>query len=115
MAVASSADRVKINANLRVAGIAQSDFKAVISGEDVINKKPSPEIYEKAAGAIGVHPGNCIVIEDALNGIQAAKAAGMRCVAVTTSFTKEMLEKEKPDYICSSIGEVYGIISKLCC
>lgn len=105
-ALASSADFIKINANLRVAGIDKSTFQAVIGGDDVERKKPFPDIYLLAAQKIGANPAECIVVEDAINGIQAAKAAGMRCVAVTTSFSRELLEKEQPDYIINDIGEL---------
>lgn len=110
MALASSADRIKIEANLKVAGIPTSSFAAVISGEDVVNKKPSPEIYLKAAEMICENPAKCVVVEDAVNGIKAAKAAGMKCIAITTSFSREDLEKEKPDFICDSIDDVYTIL-----
>lgn len=105
MALASSADRIKIEANLRVAGINPSLFSAIICGEDVKNKKPSPDIYLMAANRIGTNPQQCIVIEDAINGIQAAKAAGMKCVAVATSFQKSLLEKENPDLIYDKISD----------
>ena len=109
MALASSADRIKIDANLRVAGINPSLFSAIISGEDVINKKPSPDIYLLAASRIGANPQDCIVIEDALNGIQAAKAAGMKCVAIATSFEKAVLKNEKPDLIYNKISDAVNI------
>jgi beta-phosphoglucomutase len=105
MALASSADRIKIDANLRVAGIAPSLFSAIISGEDVANKKPSPDIYQLAAKKIGSRPEECIVIEDAINGIQAAKAAGMKCLAVATSFKREVLEKESPEFIVDKLRD----------
>jgi len=112
MALASSADRLKIEANLRVAGIDFSYFSAVISGEDVSKKKPSPDIYLAAANRIGIPPEQCIVIEDAVNGIQAAKAAGMKCIAVASSFKKNVLRKENPDFLCDSICEVYPSINQ---
>jgi cytidine deaminase len=91
MAVASSADRVKIGINLREIGIAADTFDAIISGEDVERKKPFPDIYLLAAERIGLQPQNCIVIEDAVSGITAGKAAGCKCLAVTTSFPTEKL------------------------
>jgi HAD superfamily hydrolase (TIGR01509 family) len=113
MALASSADLVKINANLKVAKIPKDFFNAIVSGEDVVQKKPAPEIYLKAAQKIGIQAANCIVVEDALNGITAAKAAGMRCIAVTTSFDRATLQKEKPDFICRQIGEVAAVTIRL--
>ena len=56
---------------------------AVVSGEDTPQGKPAPDIFLAAARAIGLAPVNCVVIEDAVAGVQAARAGGMRCVAVT--------------------------------
>jgi HAD superfamily hydrolase (TIGR01509 family) len=105
-ALASSADFIKIDANLRVAGIEKSVFKAIVGGEEVKHKKPFPDIYLLAAERIGARPESCIVVEDAVNGIQAAKAAGMKSVAVATSFPRELLEREQPDYIIDDLGEL---------
>lgn len=112
-ALASSADKIKIIANLEAAKIPLTFFDAIISGDDVENKKPSPDIYLLAAERIGVKYEDCIVVEDALNGIVAAKAAGMRCIAVSTSFTKEKLLQEKPEWICGDIHEVNLLIKNL--
>jgi HAD superfamily hydrolase (TIGR01509 family) len=112
-ALASSADRIKIEANLRAAGIATDLFGAIISGEHVEHKKPAPDIYLAAAAAIGALPAECLVVEDALNGIQAAKAAGMRCIAVTTTFSREELAQEGPDYICPDMPAVQALIASL--
>ena len=112
-ALASSADLVKITANLSVAKILRALFAAIISGEDVTYKKPDPEIYLLAAQKLEMPPVNCVVVEDALNGIQAAKAARMKCIAVATSFTKEFLQKGNPDFICSQIFEVGPIVNQL--
>lgn len=91
LAVASSADRVKVDTNLRELGLAENTFDAVICGTDVVKKKPDPEIFLTAAERLGVEPAGCLVVEDAVNGVAAAKAAGMRCLGITTSFTPEEL------------------------
>jgi beta-phosphoglucomutase-like phosphatase (HAD superfamily) len=57
-----------------------------VTGEAVSNKKPAPDIFLTAAEKLGVTPAECVVVEDAVNGLQAANAAGMRCVAVATTF-----------------------------
>lgn len=67
-------------------------FSAVIAAEDITASKPSPDGYLKGAEALGVKPTDCIVIEDAPSGVAAAKAAGMRCVAVTTTHSAEELK-----------------------
>jgi beta-phosphoglucomutase len=104
LAVASSADRIKVAANLRVARISTDLFNVVLSAENVQHKKPDPEIYLLAAERLGAAPANCIVVEDAVNGIRAAHAAGMRCVALTTTFAREVLEQEDPDWIVADIS-----------
>ncbi len=90
-AVASSADAVKVQANLRAAGIGLNLFSAVCSGEDVVHKKPAPDIFLLAAEKLGVSPEKCLVVEDAVSGVKAAVAAGMRCVGISTSFPVETL------------------------
>lgn len=91
LAVASSADRIKVGINLREIGIPPESFDAIVTGEDVVNKKPSPDIFLLAAERLGVPAADCIVVEDAVNGVAAAKAAGMRCLGLTTSFTPTQL------------------------
>lgn len=59
-------------------------FEIIISGTE-LPAKPEPEIFLKAAHAVGCHPKDCLVIEDSLAGIRAAKNAGMKCIAVTTT------------------------------
>jgi len=104
MAVASSADRIKIAINLCEIGLEDTLFDAVISGEDVERKKPFPDIYLLAAKRIGVKPEACLVVEDAISGITAGKAAGAKCLALTTSFPAEKLSEA--DWICMDLSEV---------
>lgn len=112
IAVASSADRIKIEINLREIGLESSLFDAVISGEDVELKKPFPDIYLLAAKQIGVEPKACLVVEDAISGITAGKAAGCKCLALTTSFPAEMLNHA--DWICKDLSEVpVGLVHNL--
>ncbi|HKX62187.1 MAG TPA: HAD-IA family hydrolase, partial [Verrucomicrobiae bacterium] len=92
VAVASSADRIKIEANLEKIGLPASEWDAVISGEEVVLKKPAPDIFLAAAQKLGVLPTSCVVIEDAVNGVAAARAAGMRCVAVAQTFPAARLQ-----------------------
>jgi beta-phosphoglucomutase len=68
-------------------------FAAVITAEDVAHGKPHPEGYLKGAAALGVQPHLCIVVEDAPPGIQAANAAGMRCIALTTTYAESELHE----------------------
>ncbi len=112
LALASSADALKVEANLRAAGISRAYFKCVVTGEDVRDKKPSPEIYLKTAQQLNIPPGLCLVVEDALNGIRAARSAGMVCAAVASSFQAAELRRAGADYVCGEIGEVYGVFLK---
>ena len=92
LAVASSADEVKIVANLRQIGLPPSTWEALVTGDDVGPKKPAPDIFLTAAARLGLAPAQCTVVEDAVNGVQAARAAGMRCVAVAQTFPPAQLQ-----------------------
>jgi beta-phosphoglucomutase len=81
-AIASSAPRANIEQILTQTR-AGSYFGAMIGGEDVRRGKPDPEVFLTAAAALGLAAVDCLVLEDAPAGVQAAKAAGMRCIAVT--------------------------------
>jgi HAD superfamily hydrolase (TIGR01509 family) len=90
--LASSADLIKINANLEKIGLPPNLWDAIVHGEEVEHKKPAPDIFLTAAHRLGLWSSECVVVEDAINGIQAAKAARMRCVAVAQSFPAEQLQ-----------------------
>lgn len=92
-AVASSADKIKVLANLQKIKLPPESWDAVVTGEQVKNKKPAPDIFLIAAHQLGVEASQCVVVEDAINGIQAAKGAGMRCVAVAQTFPAERLRE----------------------
>ena len=66
-------------------------FKVIVNSSHIINGKPHPEIYLKAASLLDISPKNCLVFEDAVVGINSAKAAGMKVIAVATTQTKEEL------------------------
>lgn len=91
IAVASSADAVKVNINLEEIGLDRSLFQAVVTGLDVKHKKPAPDVFLKAARLVGVDPDSCLVVEDAISGVAAGKASGARVLALTTSFPAEEL------------------------
>ena len=92
LAVASSADKIKVVANLKKIELPPESWDAIVTGERVEQKKPAPDIFLTAARDLGVPPAQCVVVEDAVNGIEAAKAAGMRCVAVAQTFPAERLQ-----------------------
>jgi beta-phosphoglucomutase len=103
LALASSADPIKIRINLAEIGIPADAFHTIVSGLDIEHKKPAPDIFLKAAENLGVNPEECLVIEDAVSGVAAGKAAGARVLALTTSFPAEALSAA--DWIASSLSE----------
>ncbi len=106
-AVASAADRIKVEANLtQVLRVPLDLFAVILVGEDVKRLKPYPDIFLEAARRMNVEASTCCVIEDAINGVQAAKAAGMRCIAVTTSFPAEALIQAGADAVKRVIAEI---------
>jgi len=110
-AVASSADRVKVEANLEKIGLPVASWDAVIVGEDVRLKKPAPDIFLLAAARLGCGAGECAVVEDAVNGVQAAKAAGMRCVAVAQTFPAHRLtlaDQVLPTIAAVTVADLIG-------
>ena len=103
VAIATSSTREKSQAVLDSAEIPYKQM-AYITGSEVKNKKPDPELFLKAASAINIIPPNCVVIEDAPDGVTAAKNAQCKCIAVTNSFPREKLNKA--DLICNSLTEI---------
>ena len=95
-------DEVLAMQNLR------SYFKDITSSEDVSEPKPSPEIFLLSAKSLGVSPENCCVIEDTVNGIKAAKAAGMTTVAITNTFDASSLFDAGADAICSNYSAIHS-------
>lgn len=102
-AVATSADRVKMNGNLAEIALPPESFDARVTGDDITRKKPDPEIFLTAARLVGADPAACLVVEDAVNGVQAAKAAGCTCLALSTSFTHEQLTAAGADLCANSL------------
>jgi beta-phosphoglucomutase len=104
LAVASSADRVKVEGNLRELGLPAGTFDAVVVGEDVVRKKPAPDIFEEAARRLGLDSSACLVIEDAVSGVAAAKTAGARCLGLTTSFAAHQLAAAGADWTAADLA-----------
>jgi HAD superfamily hydrolase (TIGR01509 family) len=104
VAVASSADEIKVRANLEKIGLPWEFWDAVVTGEVVVKKKPAPDIFLTAAHRLSVSSAECVVVEDAVNGVLAAKAAGMRCVAVAHTFPPDRLREA--DVVRDKISDV---------
>ncbi|NCO33146.1 MAG: hypothetical protein AUJ92_06375 [Armatimonadetes bacterium CG2_30_59_28] len=79
-------------------------FDAMVTSRDVAHGKPNPEVFTIAAERLGTPPGRCVVIEDAIAGVEAARAAGMTCIAVTTTHPAESLQEA--DWIVGSLEDV---------
>lgn len=107
MAVVSGALRREIEAVLE-RGEIRNCFRAIIAAEDVGVCKPDPEGYVRALAALNssaspsIHPGECLVIEDSVAGVEAARRAGMRCLAVTNSYAQDDLRGA--DWIVGSLA-----------
>ena len=83
-------------------------FSAVVTGDDVSRGKPHPEVFLTAAAKLGVAPERCVVFEDAVAGVEAAKAGGMKCVAVTFvgHHPAEKLRAAGAELVVASLEEV---------
>ena len=96
LALATSADAVKMQGNLREIGLPPGTFDATVNGLEVARRKPDPAIFLLAINRLGAVPAECLVVEDAPNGVRAAKAAGAACLGVLTSFTAADLRGQEP-------------------
>lgn len=112
LAVCSAADLRKVRYNIQAIGVDESLFSALVTGSDVERKKPFPDIYLEGARRIGMDPKDCLVVEDAISGIQAAHAAGMDAVGIPSTFTPEQLtEKAGPEYILNQTKELVSLFA----
>lgn len=105
MAVGTSTPLQNVQAVIELIG-AKDVFDAIISSEDVQRGKPDPEVFLKAADALRVGPEDCVVFEDSLYGIQAALAAGMKAVALTTTHRVSHFDSTWPHRIVRNLGDV---------
>jgi HAD superfamily hydrolase (TIGR01509 family) len=106
MALATSAP--KLNVTHTLAELALSDaFPIIVRGDEVARGKPAPDVFIEAARRLGVAPADCLVFEDAPMGIEAAQAAGMRVVALTTSFQAAHFDRLQPPptHVCCDFDD----------
>jgi beta-phosphoglucomutase len=103
LAIGSSAPRENLNAFWNPLGLA-AYFDARVTKEDVSEGKPAPQTFLKAAERLGLPSRRCVVVEDAVPGIQAAKAAGMSVIAVAT--TRARQELQQADRIVDSLTQL---------
>jgi HAD superfamily hydrolase (TIGR01509 family) len=112
ISIGSGALRHEIEFILEHAGI-RNEFSIIVSADEIENCKPAPDVYIKVLEGINkldslksetTHPYECLVIEDSIAGIRAARSAGMKCLAVTNSYPAEKLFEA--DMIVKSLEEV---------
>ena len=81
-------------------------FADIVTNEHITKSKPAPDIFLKAAEKLGLKPEECIVFEDAVNGVTGAKAAKMKCIALKTTTPEGKLREAGADYLINSYNEV---------
>lgn len=104
LAVASSSPRKFIDAALSKLEITPY-FEIILSGEEVPQGKPAPDIYLETARLLGVTPGNCVVLEDSGAGVKAAKAAKMKCIGFVNPNSGNQ-DLQGADLIVGSVREI---------
>lgn len=106
LAVATSADRLKLDGNLTQIQIPPATFDVIVTGDDIRKKKPDPEVFLTAAQRLGLPPADCLVVEDAENGIVAGQAAGSRCLGLTTTYPAEALIARSANWTAPDLAHV---------
>ena len=106
IALATSAPKANVVHTLAELELA-AEFPVIVRGDEVARGKPAPDVFVEAARRLGVAAADCLVFEDAPMGIEAAHAAGMRVVALTTSFQSSHFEAlvPPPTYVCRDFAE----------
>ena len=111
MALATMSNRKVIEKILDEKGV-RKYFDVVITVDEVNKPKPDPEIFLKSAAKLECKPERCVVVEDSIFGVMAAKRANMKCIAVPTgSYSKEELGKYKPDLLVDSLNDRDAILN----
>jgi HAD superfamily hydrolase (TIGR01509 family) len=106
LALASGSERPVVEAVLRLEGLGRF-FSAVVTGSDVTNGKPAPDIFLRAAELLKVAPPECWVIEDSRTGVAAGIAAGMQVIAITNTYRADELSH------ATRVAATYGEIEHL--
>lgn len=103
LAIGSSTVRANVGLALEEIGVF-AEFDVIVSGEEVLVGKPEPDVFLKAAQKLGVSPSRCVVVEDAPQGVEAARRGKMRVIAVAASQPPERLKNA--DRIVTSLREL---------
>lgn len=104
VALASSADDVKVFPILKHIGIDPSEFDAIVTGSMVSRKKPAPDVFLEAVRQLQLPAASCLVVEDAVAGIEAALATGCRAMGITTAFQSEILLAAGADWTAADLS-----------
>lgn len=104
LALASSASRGRAAYMLEQLDLARR-FRVVVTGDDVKKGKPDPSIFRLASDGLKVEPAHILVCEDAVSGVEAAKAAGMKCLAIAANGRGPLLEKAGADRVVQDFSE----------
>ncbi|MCK4952914.1 HAD family phosphatase [Candidatus Bathyarchaeota archaeon] len=111
--LATMSNRRVIDKLLKEKGI-RKYFDYVITADDVIQPKPNPEIFINCAIKLNCQPEKCVVVEDSIFGVKAAKEAKMKCIAIPAgAYSVEELNEEEPDLIVKSINNKTEILNFL--
>ena len=87
-------------------------FDVVVTVDEIVSPKPDPEVFLVSAARLGVKPEDCVVVEDSIFGVRAAKEADMKCIAVSSgAYSKEEIEEENPDLMINSLVEKERMLS----
>ena len=111
IALATSATPRNRQAALLLLGLTDS-FDYIVDASGFSRPKPDPEIFQIALRGLKADPSECLVIEDSLNGVVAAKGAGCHVAAITTSFPEALLVSNGADYIVHNFQELQGLLGK---
>lgn len=103
LGLATSSRQMKMHLVMERSGLGRH-FDVFVTGEMVVRGKPEPDIFLLTAEKLGVDPACCVVVEDAVHGITAARAAGMKCVAIVSTHKKE--ELQDADLVINSFAEL---------
>ena len=113
LALATSSVGASARPFLERTGIGSS-FEVIVTGDEIQCGKPHPDIYLCTAEKLGVPADACLVIEDSLSGVAAAKAAGMRVAAIPdTRFVDAREYEKKADYVLGSLSEIAALIHRV--
>jgi len=109
IALATSGSARNRQSAMQMLGL-QESFACIVDRSGVTHPKPDPEVFLKAAAGLASPPAECLVIEDSLNGVRAAKAAGCVVIAITTSFPRAELLALAPDSVVDSFAQLSALL-----